>query len=230
MLALAAFVPALVLATQTAAIDLLSRQNSGLDPSDLPAACQSTCATIVSALNTCTTDQCLCTNANTKAYAACLECLVADAGTGEETAESGIQQWIDTCNLEGFTVSSVAISTSAGTATGSATGSAISAITSVTSAAAPSVTFVGTTSSAGGASVSVSAPVASTTAGSGGNSVTFVGTGTTTADGSAETTSDSSSGSGGGITGGASAASASMSVSALTAFAIPAVVLGLLAW
>jgi len=63
---------------------LLSRQNSGVDPSDIPSQCESECTDIVNAVNDCTTNACFCTSSNGSDMEDCMNCLVGLNPTSQE--------------------------------------------------------------------------------------------------------------------------------------------------
>ncbi|KAE9404207.1 hypothetical protein BT96DRAFT_989483 [Gymnopus androsaceus JB14] len=69
---------------------LLPRQSSstGIDPSDIPTECQNQCATVVNAINTCTTDSCFCTAANANGLESCFSCFIQLNPSSDEVSLS----------------------------------------------------------------------------------------------------------------------------------------------
>ncbi|KII84854.1 hypothetical protein PLICRDRAFT_45673 [Plicaturopsis crispa FD-325 SS-3] len=174
MYALLALAQVTLFASQVAAVavggspidGLLRRQSTTLDPSSFPAACQTTCTSIINTLNSCTTLACLCTNANGQALEGCLDCTANTAPTSAviTQAQTVLDQFTEECSQGGVSLSSltIAVSTGAvsasGTASASASASASAAATSVL--ATPSSALVTFASSASAAGVSFSSSTA----------------------------------------------------------------------
>ncbi|KAI1793646.1 hypothetical protein LXA43DRAFT_999796 [Ganoderma leucocontextum] len=102
---------------------LLKRQST-LDPSQIPAQCQSACASTVNTLNTCADVNCLCTDAINTGLYNCLECalgLSSDAGLLSE-AQTSLTQFEQTCAEAGVNLAPLTLTVpngSSATATGS---------------------------------------------------------------------------------------------------------------
>ncbi|KAL4256376.1 Extracellular membrane protein CFEM domain-containing protein [Pleurotus pulmonarius] len=134
---------------------LFTRQSTILDPADIPSACQSQCTGIVSALNSCTTTTCICTNTNARGLEACVNCLVSLANTPamQTQGQSILDNFVAGC---GGAVSPLTI---AGGSTASASAPTVSSASSVSSGSVTTtpLTFAPTSSS------SLTSPLTSTT-------------------------------------------------------------------
>ncbi|KAM5545603.1 hypothetical protein V8D89_000641 [Ganoderma adspersum] len=102
---------------------LLKRQST-LDPSQVPAQCQSTCTPVINSLNTCTDLTCLCADTVNKGLYNCLECALSlqpDASLLSE-AQSSLTQYEQACTQGGVAVTPLTLTLPNGaapTATGS---------------------------------------------------------------------------------------------------------------
>ncbi|KAH8111615.1 hypothetical protein DFH11DRAFT_1612601 [Phellopilus nigrolimitatus] len=132
-------------------LTLFSRQS--LSPSDIPAACQSTCAPIISTINSCQAITCLCNNAVAEEIADCANCFLAVGGSSSslfQQEQSLINQYENACSTSGEPISSIQISSrpvalsSGGSALSSAVSGALSS--TGTNAAAASATSSGSSS------------------------------------------------------------------------------------
>jgi len=121
---------------------LLARQNSSIDPSELPAQCQSSCTTTINLFSSCTQPTCLCTNTNGEEVAACMDCLVSVKGSDPQgNAQGAINDFNQACAGTGITSISLSPnSTQIGTATGTATGVATGLATGTAIATNPTGT------------------------------------------------------------------------------------------
>ncbi|KAF7416387.1 hypothetical protein PC9H_002652 [Pleurotus ostreatus] len=127
---------------------LFARQSTILDPADIPSACQSQCTGIVSALNSCASTTCICTNTNARGLEACVNCLVSLANTPsmQTQGQSILDNFVAGCGgtVAPLTIvggSTASASASAGSSVGSiASGSAIGAPSTFAPIASPSVT------------------------------------------------------------------------------------------
>ncbi|KAI0756456.1 hypothetical protein C8Q80DRAFT_1128697 [Daedaleopsis nitida] len=85
---------------------LLKRQTAGFDPSDVPAQCQSDCATILNSLSSCPDVSCLCTDAINQGLHNCLECVLAIPGNDDifAQAQSSLQEYQQACQQVGVNI------------------------------------------------------------------------------------------------------------------------------
>ncbi|KAJ3478406.1 hypothetical protein NLI96_g9779 [Meripilus lineatus] len=83
-----------------------------INPSDVPAECQSQCAATVDVLNsnTCVTASCLCTTTINQGFASCLSCVAAGDPTLVAQAQQAIASYEDACASAGIPVASLTIS------------------------------------------------------------------------------------------------------------------------
>jgi len=111
---------------------LRNRQTAGLDPSDIPAQCQTPCGPVVADLQTCTNDTCVCTASVRNDYQTCLNCF-GSISTGNANLVTAIQaaatDFNNACSSEGFTIIPLTVpggtgggATSVGSGAASATG------------------------------------------------------------------------------------------------------------
>ncbi|KAL7278274.1 hypothetical protein ACG7TL_008250 [Trametes sanguinea] len=92
-----------------ASVHLLARQATGFDPSNIPAQCQTQCATISNALtsSTCTTQvSCLCSSSTNNGLYDCLECALSldpDQSVLEEGQEN-YDSYVEACQQAGVSI------------------------------------------------------------------------------------------------------------------------------
>ncbi|KZP10327.1 hypothetical protein FIBSPDRAFT_858669 [Athelia psychrophila] len=115
------------------AIASLGRRQPGISPSDLPAACQSGCTTILTTITSCNSNitsglACICTSANVASLQSCVNCIVSSSSLSAAEAEEG-SSLIKSFNAEcvGKGIASLTVSSASASATGSTTGSAAGA-------------------------------------------------------------------------------------------------------
>ncbi|THU96811.1 hypothetical protein K435DRAFT_778368 [Dendrothele bispora CBS 962.96] len=110
-------------AHRRAATDIVVRQDdsSALDPSQFPSQCQSSCTTIISSLNGCTSESCICTSDNAKGMESCVNCLISIAPDSTSLKTEG-QSLIDQFNTEcaSFNIPTITVSTGTSTSDSSA--------------------------------------------------------------------------------------------------------------
>ncbi|KAI0795871.1 hypothetical protein C8Q75DRAFT_802943 [Abortiporus biennis] len=99
---------------EDASMNLVARQLSSLDPSQIPSQCKSQCSSIVSTLSDTScqaSTSCLCTESNNKNLANCFDCLLPLINDQSEQtlAQSSLKNFEDQCNAAGFSLSSITV-------------------------------------------------------------------------------------------------------------------------
>ncbi|KAI0700273.1 hypothetical protein C8T65DRAFT_728804 [Cerioporus squamosus] len=113
---------------------LLNRQTTAFDPSDIPAQCQSQCADVVSALNSCSTVSCLCSDTTNTGLYNCLECALAldpDAALLAQGQDS-LNEYQSSCQQAGVSVAPQTLTLPSGASATGGSGSSATSRASVT--------------------------------------------------------------------------------------------------
>ncbi|TBU45383.1 hypothetical protein BD309DRAFT_718355 [Dichomitus squalens] len=143
------------------------RRQTGFDPSQIPAQCQSDCSTAVTAINTCTDVSCLCSTSTNQGLYTCLECALSlspDASTLSQSQES-LDNYEETCDQAGVNVTPLSLTLPSGgaSATATATAAPISS-TAVTGGSTPSTVKVSVTFNGGSTAATATATSPANTA------------------------------------------------------------------
>ncbi|KAJ7488303.1 hypothetical protein FB451DRAFT_1553728 [Mycena latifolia] len=103
----------------SAAAAVLTSRN--INPSLVPAACNTTCQPAISAQSTCGDDlKCLCTNTNGNSFAQCIDCVagtVAGDTLAQSAAEGVLSEYTRKCTQNNTPISSLSLSLSGTSAT-----------------------------------------------------------------------------------------------------------------
>ncbi|KZP10325.1 hypothetical protein FIBSPDRAFT_858668 [Athelia psychrophila] len=110
------------------AIASLGRRQSGISPSDFPAACQSGCTTVLTTITSCDSNittglSCICTSANVASIQSCVNCIVSSSNATAAVVAEG-SSLLNSFNAEcaGQGVASLTVGSASTSATGSAAG------------------------------------------------------------------------------------------------------------
>ncbi|RDX45894.1 hypothetical protein OH76DRAFT_1407460 [Lentinus brumalis] len=113
---------------------LLNRQTTAFDPSDIPAQCQSDCSAVVSALNSCSTVSCLCSETTNTGLYKCLECALGldpDAALLAQGQDS-LNEYQSSCQQAGVSITPLTLTLPSGATATGASGSSATDRASVT--------------------------------------------------------------------------------------------------
>ncbi|KAJ7473520.1 hypothetical protein FB451DRAFT_1249455 [Mycena latifolia] len=96
-----------------------STGSSGGDTFTPPSGCESACTPFTNVVNAAdTSDSALCTSQVVSDFASCYDCIVALGAVTQADAQSEMDEYVSTCNSEGFTVKGATISASSASSSG----------------------------------------------------------------------------------------------------------------